>query len=440
MLSNCLDVALDSISSYSRDFNSTMSSDQFELSDDTKPEVPNTFPIEDEQSQQQDASKSRDFPTESAKETIINRLRNIPHEELKEILTNQLDLEIQLKHRELNISDNEIGKIESQMLMLRKFFDIPNDKKLNNEPTDFTTKYFDILQKSLTSTYDNFKQLPEAPPQLNPSYLDGNKSGASPVSQPVHSYRTRSTTSSLRPSATSIASGIRNPSLGCLYRRTDGVVVRLTCPNCQRSNFSSAQGFLNHSRIAHSKEYTSQDAAALKCGDILPEIKQDLTGEASIKMLVERGLDPTRNLNVNEFLFGRINTATTSTGEQNSATDGSSTMNLSSSNARKLEGKRDSGEPSNELMKKLIKEGTMNKEEYEKLLKETKEPTSNSHLFDDETEEVGDSEESSLSTTPSCSKSVSLNDRKRRQSRGGINISISKDMEVHEPEEKKLKT
>ncbi|KHC42795.1 ADA HAT complex component 1 [Candida albicans P60002] len=439
-----------------------MSSDQFELSDDTKPEVPNTFPIEDEQSQQQDASKSRDFPTESAKETIINRLRNIPHEELKEILTNQLDLEIQLKHRELNISDNEIGKIESQMLMLRKFFDIPNDKKLNNEPTDFTTKYFDILQKSLTSTYDNFKQLPEAPPQLNPSYLDGNKSGASPVSQPVHSYRTRSTTSSLRPSATSIASGIRNPSLGCLYRRTDGVVVRLTCPNCQRSNFSSAQGFLNHSRIAHSKEYTSQDAAALKCGDILPEIKQDLTGEASIKMLVERGLDPTRNLNVNEFLFGRINTATTSTREQNSATDGSSTMNLSSSNARKLEGKRDSGgsggdnneqltqpqpittsptiEPSNELMKKLIKEGTMNKEEYEKLLKETKEPTSNSHLFDDETEEVGDSEESSLSTTPSCSKSASLNDRKRRQSRGGINISISKDMEVHEPEEKKLKT
>ena len=92
-------------------------------------------------------------------------------------------------------------------------------------------------------------------------------------------------------------------------------------------------------------------------------------------------------------------------------------------------------EPLNELMKKLIKEGTMNKEEYEKLLKETKEPTSNSHLFDDETEEVGDSEESSLSTTPSCSKLASLNDRKR-QSRGGINISISKDMEVHEPEER----
>ena len=69
-------------------------------------------------------------------------------------------------------------------------------------------------------------------------------------------------------------------------------------------------------------------------------------------------------------------------------------MNLSSSNARKLEGKRDSGgsggdnneqltqpqpittsptiEPLNELMKKLIKEGTMNKEEYEKLLKRNK--------------------------------------------------------------------
>ena len=89
-------------------------------------------------------------------------------------------------------------------------------------------------------------------------------------------------------------------------------------------------------------------------------------------------------------------------------------------------------------MKKLIKEGTMNKEDM-KAFEKNKRAHSNSHLFDDETEEVGDSEESSLSTTPSCSKLASLNDRKRRQSRGGINISISKDMEVHEPEEKKLK-
>lgn len=426
-----------------------MNSDELQLNDDIQLEVPNSFPFEDEQ-QQQDASESEIFPTEPPEETIINRLQDISHQELKQILTSQLDLEIQLKHRELNISDNEIGKIESQMLMLRKFFDIPNEKKLNNEPIDFTSKYFDILSKSLTSTFDNFKQIPESTPQFKPSYLDDNNSGVSLVSQPVHSYRTRSTTSSLRPSATSVASGIRNPSLGCLYRRTDGVVVRLTCPNCQRSNFSSAQGFLNHSRIAHSKEYTSQDAAALKCGDILPEIKQDPTGEASIKVLVERGLDPSRNLNINEFLFGGMNTTATVTEELNNPTERSSTISFSYNNTPKLEFENGGGdeeqptppsiEPLNELMKKLIKEGTMNKEEYEKLLKETKEPTNNSHLFDDEAEEVDDSEESSLSTNPSYSSLVGLNDRKRRQSRGGINISITKNVEMLEPEEKKLRT
>ena len=75
----------------------------------------------------------------------------------------------------------------------------------------------------------------------------------------------------------------------------------------------------------------------------------------------------------------------------------------------------------------------MKKEEYEKLLKETKEPVSNSHLFDDEVE-VDESEESGLSTNPSFSNLTSLNDKRRRVSRGGINISISKDTEESESE------
>ncbi|RCK66026.1 hypothetical protein Cantr_01694 [Candida viswanathii] len=401
----------------------------------------------------------------SAEETILNRLQQIPHAKLKEIITNQLDLEIQLKHRELNMNEHEIGKIESQMLILRKFFETSNETKLDNEPNEFTRKYFDILNKSFDSTYNNLKQIPDAQvqqslllqqqqqhqlPQFNLKYLDdasgglalGGVAGDGSGSQHGHSYRTRSTTSSLRPSATSIASatvGGRNPGLGCLYRRTDGVVVRLTCPICQRSNFSSAQGFLNHSRIAHSKEFTSQDAAALKCGEIIPEIKQDATGEASIKALVEKGVDPSKNLNVAEYLFGA------SVGAGSSATPGATTT---SSSTPKTEGspKFDNEEQEqavhvsapveqlNELMKKLVKEGKMKKEDYEKLLKETKEPIMNAHLFDDEVE-VDESEESSLSTNPSFSNLANLNDKRRRVSRGGINISITKQEDEDDDEE-----
>ena len=411
----------------------------------------------------------------SQEDIILNRLKDIPHDKLKEIITNQLDLEIQLKHRELNLNDHEIGKIESQMLILRKFYETSNDTKLDNEPNDFTVKYFNLLNKSFDSTYNNLKQIPEAQvqqnlllqnqqlqnqtPLFNSKYLDDSSGhvslGGGLSQQPGHSYRTRSTTSSLRPSATSIALatvGGRNPGLGCLYRRTDGVVVRLTCPICQRNNFSSAQGFLNHSRIAHSKEFTSQDAAALKCGEILPEIKQDPTGEASIKQLIEKGVDPSKNLNAAEYLFGSVHG-----GSGSSATPGATTTTTTSSTP-KTEGspkfdneeqelQQETPAPSpveqlNELMKKLVKEGKMKKEEYEKLLKETKEPVSNSHLFDDEVE-IDESEESSLSTNPSFSNLTSLNDKRRRVSRGGINISISKDTEESEsepePTEKKQK-
>lgn len=229
-------------------------------------------------------------------------------------------------------------------------------------------------------------------------------------------------------------------------------MVRLTCPICQRNNFSSAQGFLNHSRIAHSKEFTSQDAAALKCGDIIPEIKQDATGEASIKQLTEKGLDPSKNLNVAEYLFGPVtgNGNSTSTGV---ATTGNSTPKPEGSprfdtDDQDQQLQQESPAPSpveqlNELMKKLINEGKMKKEEYEKLLNETKQPIENAHLFEDEVE-IDESEESSLSTNPSFSNLVNLNDKRRRVSRGGINISVSKDtpdedLEEEEPVEKKQK-
>jgi ADA HAT complex component 1 len=51
-----------------------------------------------------------------------------------------------------------------------------------------------------------------------------------------------------------------------LKRAEDGQMVKLVCNDCQRENFSSTQGFINHCRIAHRKEYKSHEEAAIACG------------------------------------------------------------------------------------------------------------------------------------------------------------------------------
>ncbi|KAF2809769.1 uncharacterized protein BDZ99DRAFT_36173 [Mytilinidion resinicola] len=49
-------------------------------------------------------------------------------------------------------------------------------------------------------------------------------------------------------------------------RSTDGQWVRLYCAICQSGQFSNTQGFLNHCRIKHNQIYKSHDAAAVACG------------------------------------------------------------------------------------------------------------------------------------------------------------------------------
>lgn len=340
------------------------------------------------------------------KQSLLEKLEDIPTETLRHILTNQVDLEIRLKHKELRLTEDELGKCEAQMLAIRKFLEVPNNVSFQHEPNDFTLKYYDVLSRSLSVNYTKLQQqqyLNEHPTFKENIFTDV---------EPMHSYRTRSTTSSLRPSVNGPALRI----LGCLYRRTDGVVVKLTCPDCHRSNFSSAQGFLNHSRIAHSKEYTSQDAAALRCGDILPDEFQDEEGLASLKSLNEKNLDASKNLNVNEIYFnGLSNTLNTlhRSLEDNispEATDGTS---KNGTQKRKVS---ESG--SNELMKKLIKSGMVHDaKDYEDIVDEARKEIPNSYLFDDEEEGEG----TAKSVTPPVKTSGSLQPKRElviRSSKG----------------------
>ncbi|KAI9015619.1 hypothetical protein DFJ74DRAFT_680942 [Hyaloraphidium curvatum] len=59
---------------------------------------------------------------------------------------------------------------------------------------------------------------------------------------------------------------------GSLYaRRSDGVLVKIACPICDRSDFQNLQGFVNHTRISHNKSFASHDVAVRECGIELAE-------------------------------------------------------------------------------------------------------------------------------------------------------------------------
>lgn len=55
----------------------------------------------------------------------------------------------------------------------------------------------------------------------------------------------------------------------CIWTRSDGTAVRMVCLDCHRGNFSSVQGFINHCRIAHKREFKSHDEAAKACGHVI---------------------------------------------------------------------------------------------------------------------------------------------------------------------------
>ncbi|KAH7326021.1 hypothetical protein B0I35DRAFT_405334 [Stachybotrys elegans] len=52
----------------------------------------------------------------------------------------------------------------------------------------------------------------------------------------------------------------------CILKRSDGQTVKLVCLDCNRENFSSTQGFINHCRIAHKRDFKSHEEAAVHSG------------------------------------------------------------------------------------------------------------------------------------------------------------------------------
>lgn len=219
---------------------------------------------------------------------------------IRDTITAQLSLEVLLKHNELRLIDQEIAKCQVALEQLRRCAEIPYPGSAvagvsadvssgvgasvlqpGNGPAPMSPAPWGVAEGPYSRHY---KQWLIPDPRF-----DGGLAEATPVSGvsgiPLEGGRsTRGNpidfsqlAGKSRPSRTS--TGAKMQSLPQIYppprekagpmvirRKSDGLMVKLVCLDCKRENFSSTQGFINHCRIAHNRNFTSHEAAAIACG------------------------------------------------------------------------------------------------------------------------------------------------------------------------------
>lgn len=231
---------------------------------------------------------------------------------LRETIESQFNLEILLKHKELRLVEQEIAKCQAGLEQLRRCQLIPYPA--------MTSKVEDMQAVSSGSGHTFYTQATHPPPWgvtdgpyarhyekwLIPDMaFDGipaeSPAPPRPAGKGVKILPERTTRGSISEKGISSSisrsqrgSNVRLQSLPHGYpepkedkgpmivkRSTDGAMVKLVCIDCRRENFNSAQGFINHCRIAHNRQYASHEAAAVSCGEVVDPSMVELSVASS---------------------------------------------------------------------------------------------------------------------------------------------------------------
>ncbi|KAI4144783.1 MAG: hypothetical protein LQ340_006533 [Diploschistes diacapsis] len=218
----------------------------------------------------------------------------------RQVIETEFDLEILLKHNELRLIDQEIAKCQIALEQLRRCSVIPYPA-MTSSPQDMldVSNGTGIPQPSVPGipladqpppwgvvdgpysrhyaqwllpdrTFDGgyaeeVRQPARAGKTLPDRHTRGNK-----MEKAVAPLKARTHRSSAQSRSQALSAGYaeakedKGPMI--LKRVSDGKLVKLVCPNCHRENFNSAQGFINHCRIAHSHNLASHEVATKECG------------------------------------------------------------------------------------------------------------------------------------------------------------------------------
>ena len=232
---------------------------------------------------------------------------------LQEVIESQFSLEILLKHRELRLVDQEIAKCQIALEQLRRCQIIPYPAVSSG------LEDMQAVSSGLGPSFDHQAQYP--PPwgvtdgpytrhyrkwlipdpafdggiaETAQATLVGTKAvqerttRGSVAEKSNIGHKSRSQRGSAGARLQALPHGYPEPKEEkgpmILKRSTDGHWVKLVCLDCRRDNFNSAQGFINHCRIAHNRNLASHDAAAQACGeevDYNPAVGVGVSGEVN---------------------------------------------------------------------------------------------------------------------------------------------------------------
>lgn len=217
---------------------------------------------------------------------------------MRQTISSQLSLEILMKHKELRLIDQELAKCQIALEQLRRCAEIPypalqqpseqvsagSGAAVRKGPQKSQARSpapWGVIEGPYSRHYAKWLM-------SDPRFDGGEPEMVTPVSAmatPAHGRSTRGvftdfaqmvgkTSRSQRALHQGLPAGFVEPKQKptgpmILKRKSDGKMVKLVCPDCARFDFGSAQGFINHCRIGHQRNFASHDAAAEGCGQLL---------------------------------------------------------------------------------------------------------------------------------------------------------------------------
>lgn len=238
---------------------------------------------------------------------------------LQQTIAAEFGLEILLKHNELRLIDQELAKCQVALEQLRRCQTVPYPSQVSDlsarldvssgigrpvrnahaRQADYPPPW-GIVEGPYSRHYSQWllpdpafdgSALPEecaATPRTGKLLPDRHTRGNKNEHLALASKRMRglATPSSARlqsmPTGYAEAKEHKGPMI--LKRAADDKLVKLVCLDCKREDFNSAQGFINHCRIAHSRGYASHEAAAQACGQ---EIDTEVVSAAPVATPLE---------------------------------------------------------------------------------------------------------------------------------------------------------
>ena len=222
----------------------------------------------------------------------------------REAIEAQFGLEILLKHKELRLIDQELAKCQIGLEQLRRCQVIPypassstpevmqsvssgsgtpfNNRAPYASPWGVTDgPYSRHYQRWLIpdSAFDeNFVETTQVPTSAGKTMPERATRG-SKYEMGAAASKSRSHRGSNAARLKALPHGYPEPKEEkgpmIVKRGSDGKMVKLVCLDCRRSNFNSAQGFINHCRIAHSRQFQNHDSAIEASGE---EVDMDAEG------------------------------------------------------------------------------------------------------------------------------------------------------------------